>query len=40
MWVPIVEKAYAFYRRAKGNYDSIASGDGTNDEDMDIATNS
>lgn len=40
VWVPIVEKAYAFYRRAKGNYDSIASGDGTNDEDMDIATNS
>lgn len=28
IWVPIVEKAYAFFRRQLGDYDSIASGDG------------
>jgi Ca2+-binding RTX toxin-like protein len=28
MWVPIVEKAYAFYKNAKGNYGSINGGNG------------
>lgn len=29
IWVPIVEKAYAFFRKHKGTYPSIASGNGT-----------
>jgi hypothetical protein len=28
MWAPIVEKAYAFYKNAKGNYGSINGGNG------------
>ena len=28
MWVPIAEKAYAFYKNAKGNYGSINGGNG------------
>ncbi|APR75546.1 Alkaline phosphatase [Minicystis rosea] len=34
IWVPIVEKAYAFFRRDEGSYDSIVAGDGTLEEDM------
>ena len=34
IWVPIVEKAYAFFRRNEGNYDSIASGDGATAEHL------
>ena len=28
LWVPIVEKAYAFFRKQQGNYPSLSSGDG------------
>lgn len=28
LWVPIVEKAWAFFRRQEGNYDSISGGNG------------
>ena len=36
--VPIIEKAYAFFRRQEGTYASLASGDGTLDEQLN-ATN-
>ena len=36
MWVPIVEKAYAFFRKGKGTYPSIASGNGSLAEHLNI----
>jgi len=37
LWSPIVEKAYAFFRRDEGTYDSIASGDNTLHEHIGAA---
>lgn len=36
IWVPIVEKAYCFFRKQLSNYPSIASGDGTVDEHLGV----
>jgi hypothetical protein len=36
LWVAIVEKAYAIMRRDQGDYDSIAYGDGTLDEHLNL----
>jgi hypothetical protein len=36
IWVPIVEKAYAFFRKEKGTYPSIASGNGTVYEHLNV----
>jgi hypothetical protein len=40
LWVPIVEKAYAFFRRQMGTYASIASGDGTHYGHLGLETSS
>ena len=34
IWVPIVEKAYAFWRYQQGSYESISGGDGTTHEHL------
>lgn len=36
IWVPIVEKAYAFFRKNKGTYASVASGNGTTYEHLNL----
>jgi hypothetical protein len=36
IWVPIIEKAYAFWRFQEGSYESIAGGNGTTNEDLGL----
>jgi hypothetical protein len=36
IWAPIVEKAYAFFRKGQGTYQSISSGNGTLDEHLNV----
>lgn len=40
LWVPIVEKAYAVFRKQQGTYASIASGNGTLDEHLNVGKDS
>lgn len=40
VWVAIVEKAYCFFRKMEGTYASIASGDGTVQDHLNLAKKS